>query len=171
MATKVTVTFRPASTDTAIVVRCAGSIVFTFETTPVGRGSTGDLCGPDGVRGKHDDKRYGPGWVGRPRTITFWVFPPDAPILGAVPRPSVKSWSVTADTTWTNRGRPSTSPRGSARARERGPSRSTTGPRPRSDEAAARPVVPGARAPPPSSGARAPYRSCVGTAAAGTARL
>jgi hypothetical protein len=102
MATKVTVTFRPASTDTAIVVRCAGSIVFTFETTPVGRGSTGDLCGPDGVRGKHDDKRYGPGWVGRPRTITFWVFPPDAPILGAVPRPFVKSWSVTADTTWTN---------------------------------------------------------------------
>jgi len=34
------------------------------------------------VRGKHDDKRYGPGWVGRPHTITFWVFPPDAPILG-----------------------------------------------------------------------------------------
>lgn len=83
MATKVTVTFRPTSTDTAIVVRCAqeGSMVFGFETTRAGRSSTGDLCGPDGVRSKHDEKRYEPGWVGRPHTVTFWVFPPDAPVL------------------------------------------------------------------------------------------
>ncbi|MFI7055170.1 hypothetical protein ACWDOR_29930 [Streptosporangium canum] len=82
-ATKVTLRFRPTSTDTAIMLRCAepGSVVFTYEARKNGASSSGGVCGPDGMRSKHDDKRYEPGWADRTHTVTFWVFPPDAPIL------------------------------------------------------------------------------------------
>lgn len=82
-AAKVTLRFRPTGTDTAIVLRCAepGSVVFTYEARKNGASSSVGVCGPDGTRSRHDDKRYEPGWAARTHAVTFWVFPPDAPIL------------------------------------------------------------------------------------------
>ncbi|MFC4536026.1 hypothetical protein [Sphaerisporangium dianthi] len=77
-ATKVSLRFRPSSVKIAIVVYCQtpGSIFYSNE----GGSSAGGVCGPDGALSMLADKAHEPGWLGRDHTITFWVFPPDAPV-------------------------------------------------------------------------------------------
>ncbi|MFD1538809.1 hypothetical protein [Nonomuraea guangzhouensis] len=77
-ATKVGLRFRPTSKKIAIVVFCQrpGSIFFSSEAGS----SAGGVCGPDGALSRLADKAYEPGWLGREHDITFWVFPPDAPV-------------------------------------------------------------------------------------------
>ncbi|MEU0484972.1 hypothetical protein ABZ260_38065 [Streptosporangium sp. NPDC006013] len=77
-ATKVSLRFRPTSEKIAIVIFCQkpGSIFFSNE----GLSSAGGVCGPDGGLSMLADKAHEPGWLGRDHKITFWVFPPDAPI-------------------------------------------------------------------------------------------
>ncbi|WP_431895493.1 hypothetical protein [Nonomuraea sp. bgisy101] len=78
-ATKASLRFRPTSTKIAIVVFCEkpGSIFFSSE----GGSSAGGICGPDGALSMLADKAHEPGWLGREHEITFWVFPPDAPVV------------------------------------------------------------------------------------------
>ncbi|MGW0808922.1 hypothetical protein [Nonomuraea sp. NPDC002799] len=77
-ATKVSLRFRPTSKKIAIVIFCQtpGSIFFSHEAGS----SAGGVCGPDGALSMLADKAYEPGWLGRDHNITFWVFPPDAPV-------------------------------------------------------------------------------------------
>ncbi|MEW9528346.1 hypothetical protein [Microbispora sp. NPDC049125] len=77
-ATKVTLRFRPASKKIAIVIFCEtpGSIFYSKE----GGSGAGGVCGPDGALSMLADKAYERGWLGRDHNITFWVFPPDAPV-------------------------------------------------------------------------------------------
>ncbi|MGW5687134.1 hypothetical protein [Nonomuraea sp. NPDC003754] len=77
-ATKTTLRFRPTSERIAIVLFCQkpGSIFFSNE----GGSSAGGTCGPDGAPSMLADKAHEPGWLGRDHEITFWVFPPDAPV-------------------------------------------------------------------------------------------
>ncbi|MEU4835196.1 hypothetical protein [Streptosporangium sp. NPDC023615] len=84
-ATKVTLRFRPTSTGTAIVLRCSapGSFVLASEPWKNGLSEATGICGPDGTRNRFDDKSHESGWAGRTHTVTFWVFPPDAPVLSA----------------------------------------------------------------------------------------
>ncbi|GAA2991725.1 hypothetical protein [Streptosporangium longisporum] len=82
-ATKVTLRFRPTSTRTAIVLRCSapGSFVLASEPRKHVLSEARGICGPDGTRSRFDDKSHEPGWTSRTHTVTFWVFPPDAPII------------------------------------------------------------------------------------------
>ncbi|GGT05295.1 hypothetical protein GCM10010156_73780 [Planobispora rosea] len=82
-AAKITLRFRPTSAKTAIVLRCSepGSLVLASEARDDGLSEAYGVCGPDGTRSRFDDKSYEPGWTSRTHTVTFWVFPPDAPIL------------------------------------------------------------------------------------------
>ncbi|GIH79908.1 hypothetical protein [Planobispora longispora] len=84
-AAKITLRFRPTSVKTAIVLRCSapGSRVLVSETHDDGLSEASGVCGPDGTRSRFDDKSYEPGWTSRTHTVTFWVFPPDAPILSS----------------------------------------------------------------------------------------
>jgi hypothetical protein len=77
-ATKVSLQFRPTSKKIAIVVFCQtpGSIFFSYE----GTSGAGGTCGPNGALSMLADKGYEPGWLGRDHQMTFWVFPPDAPV-------------------------------------------------------------------------------------------
>ncbi|MEU7858471.1 hypothetical protein [Nonomuraea sp. NPDC049141] len=77
-ATKVSLRFRPTSEKIAIVIFCQtpGSIFFSNE----GGSSAGGVCGPDGGLSMLADKAHEPGWLGREHKITFWLFPPDAPV-------------------------------------------------------------------------------------------
>ncbi|WP_406319267.1 hypothetical protein OHA77_18495 [Streptosporangium sp. NBC_01639] len=47
------------------------------ESIPALRETRDVPCPPS----KEDEKRYEPGWAARTHAVTFWVFPPDAPIL------------------------------------------------------------------------------------------
>ncbi|WP_214316931.1 hypothetical protein [Nonomuraea sediminis] len=77
-ATKVTIRFRPTSVKIALVVFCQqpGSIFYSREA---GSGA-GGTCGPAGGLSMLADKAHEPGWLGRDHQVTFWVFPPDAPV-------------------------------------------------------------------------------------------
>ncbi|MGW4802175.1 hypothetical protein ACWEPC_58155 [Nonomuraea sp. NPDC004297] len=77
-ATKVSLRFRPTSKKITVVIFCQmpGSIFFSTE----GGSSAGGMCGPDGALSMLADKAHEPGWLGREHEITFWVFPPDAPV-------------------------------------------------------------------------------------------
>ncbi|GIH23763.1 hypothetical protein Aph01nite_20730 [Acrocarpospora phusangensis] len=81
--TKVTLRFRPASEQTKIVLRCERpmSIAYAIERHRGGVSSAGGVCGPDGARSRYDDKAFEEEWTTREHVVTFWVFPPDAPVL------------------------------------------------------------------------------------------
>ncbi|MFI6508382.1 hypothetical protein ACIBCT_12305 [Streptosporangium sp. NPDC050855] len=96
-ATKVTLRFRPTSTRTAIVLRCSapGSFVLVSEPWEHGLSEAPGVCGPDGTRSRFGDKSHEPGWTSRTHTVTFWVFPPDAPIMS--PRDAFRCGKAVCD--------------------------------------------------------------------------